>query len=172
MSARRLVHGMLLALACLLSLGAAAFAGAATHTLTGRVVAVADGDTLTVLDGRQQVRIRVQGIDAPERKQAFGTRSREALSACAFGKSVTVQWEELDRFGRTVGRVFAGGTDCGLEQIKAGLAWHFVQFARRQPPAERAAYAQAEIEARAARRGLWQDSDPVPPWNFRHKAKP
>lgn len=137
-------------------------------TLTGRVVAVADGDTLTVLDAdHQQHKIRLSGIDAPEKKQAFGAKSKEFLSHAVFGKNVEVEWTKLDRYQRKLGKVFATG-DVGLAQITQGLAWHYKKYEREQTAVDRATYAQAEIAARSSRVGLWADNNPVAPWDFRH----
>lgn len=140
-----------------------------TRILYGRVVKIADGDTITVVDADNvEFRVRLMGIDAPERKQAYSQISRENLANLIFGKSVTVQYEKLDRYGRIVGKVKLDGNDECLEQIKAGLAWHYKQFEKEQSADDRLAYAKAENEARSNRRGLWQDSDPTPPWAFRH----
>jgi endonuclease YncB( thermonuclease family) len=99
-----------------------ALSTAAWADVHGRVVAVQDGDTLTVLDqGNTQHRIRVAGIDAPEKRQAFGVRSKEALAACAFAKPAVVETRKQDRYGRTVGLVKVGGEDCGLRQVPSGL---------------------------------------------------
>ncbi len=142
-------------------------------TIMGEVVSVADGDTVTVLDAsRTQHRIRLAGIDAPERKQAFGTRSREHLAGMVFRKSVTVQYDKRDRYGRIVGKVVVDGVDTGLEQIEAGMAWHYKAYASEQPSSDRVAYAWAEGDARAARRGLWRDPAPVPPWEYRRPPEP
>ena len=139
-----------------------------TKTVAGKVVAIADGDTLTVLDSANaQHRIRLQGIDAPESNQAFGTRSKQYLSELVFGKEVTVEYDKRDRYGRTLGKVILGGQDACLEQVRAGVAWHYKYYENEQPPEDRRAYAQAEVEARAAKRGLWVDPDPIPPWDFR-----
>lgn len=158
---------------CLPAGGAAAAAQLSTAALTkeivGKVVSVADGDTVTVLDATNvQHRIRLTGIDAPESSQAFGTRSRQHLADLVFGKQVTVQYEKNDRYGRTLGKVIAEGRDVCLEQLRAGLAWHYKYYENEQPPADRQTYAQAEVEARAAKRGLWADANPIPPWDFRH----
>jgi methylphosphotriester-DNA--protein-cysteine methyltransferase len=88
-----------------------------------------------------------------------------------FGKQVKVTWEKVDKYGRTVGKVFVDGKDVNIEQIKAGLAWHYKKYADEQPAADRVTYAQAEAEARAAKRGLWQDPNPTPPSEFRVEAK-
>lgn len=140
-----------------------------SDTLSGRVVSVADGDTVTVLDSTNtQIKIRLMGIDAPEKKQAFGTRSKESLSALVFDKQVTVQLSKKDKYGRTVGKILVNGIDANLEQVKAGMAWHYKQYQREQSTNDRASYAQAEEQARSAKAGLWADSDPTPPWDWRH----
>ena len=133
--------------------------------IKGRVVAIADGDTITVLDANQvQRKIRLEGIDAPEKKQAFGTRSRQTLGDLVAGKDVTVQWNKKDRYGRIIGHVYLGDRDIDMEMVQAGMAWHYRQYSK---SAELAA---AEAEARKDRLGLWADANPVPPWAFR-KAK-
>jgi endonuclease YncB( thermonuclease family) len=145
---------------------------ASAETITGRVVGVADGDTITVLDSsKTQHKIRLTGIDAPEKKQAFGQRSKESLSDLVFSREVAVETTKVDRYGRELGKVLVDGVDANLEQIRRGLAWHYKSYQRDQSPADRAAYAQAEEQAREARKGLWADSQPVPPWEFRHGPK-
>lgn len=140
------------------------------ETLTGRVVGIADGDTVTVLDAsNRQHRIRLAGIDAPEKRQPYGMRAKENLSRLVFDKPVTVTWHKLDRYGRIVGKVEAGRVDAGLEQLRAGLAWHYKKYANDQPDDERLTYASAEEEAKASLKGLWADMEPVPPWDWRRK---
>ena len=129
------------------------------------MIRVADGDTLTVLGAaNNQHKIRLQGIDAPESKQAFGQKSKRRLSDYVFGKDVTVKWKSKDKYGRMLGTVFVDGKDINLEMLKAGMAWHYKKYDSTP------AYAQAESEARAAKRGLWQDKKPIEPEAFR-KAK-
>jgi len=155
------ISGGLLALSSLPALAA---------TLHGRVVAVADGDTITVLTAaRKSERIRLAGIDAPESKQAFGAASKRSLSALVFGAEVSVEYAKRDRYGRIVGRVLRDGRDAGLAQIEAGLAWHYLRYASEQPQADRAAYARAERSARSAALGLWVDAAPVAPWDWRRQ---
>lgn len=137
-------------------------------TLTGRVVGIADGDTLTVLDSQfQQHKIRLVGIDAPESEQPFGTRSQQHLGALVFGKTITVDYDEQDHYGRTLGKVLINGRDVNLKQVQAGLAWHYKAYQSDQAPADRAQYASAEISARKANLGLWSDPYAVPPWDWR-----
>jgi endonuclease YncB( thermonuclease family) len=143
----------------------------ANNSVSGKVVSIADGDTITVLDAQYvQHRIRLQGIDAPERRQDFGAASREHLANLVFGKYVRIEFEKVDRDGRLVGKVWADGNDECLEQLKAGLAWHYKEYEREQPASDRQLYASAELEARNERRGLWKDQAPIPPWEFRHHA--
>jgi endonuclease YncB( thermonuclease family) len=138
-----------------------AVAAKPVHDLLGRVTAVHDGDTLTLLVGRIQHKIRLNGIDAPELRQAFGRRARQFLSALAFGKTVTVHVVDVDRYGREVGDVYVNGALVNAELVRAGMAWHYKQYSKD------ATLAELEIEARAAKRGLWADSNPVPPWEYR-----
>jgi endonuclease YncB( thermonuclease family) len=141
-------------------------------TFSGVVVSVSDGDTITVLDeNRQQQHVRLAGIDAPEKRQPFGARSREHLAALAFNQQTMVDFRKRDRYGRIVGRVSVGGRDVGLAQIEAGMAWHYKQFQNEQSANDRENYAEAERQARAARLGLWTDEVPQPPWEFRARLK-
>ena len=137
--------------------------------LLGKVINVADGDTITVLDsGKMQHKIRLAGIDAPEKKQAFGNRSKESLSDMVFDKTVNVETEKRDRYGRQIGKVLVNGQDVNLVQVERGMAWFYRQYQREQSPNDRRLYEAAEDAAKAGKRGLWRDSEPVPPWDFRH----
>jgi len=137
-------------------------------TLTGRVVRVTDGDTIVILDSdNNQHKIRLTGIDAPERKQAFGSKSKEHLSDSVAGKFVVVEYNKRDRYQRILGKVLLGDEDLNLEQIKAGLAWHYKKYQNEQTPVDREIYSISEIEAREAKHGLWYDPAPVPPWEYR-----
>ena len=150
---------LLLALACT----------AHAETVTGRVVGVADGDTITVLDAdKVQHKIRLAGIDAPEKKQPFGNRSKESLSALTFDKTVNVETDKRDKYGRQVGKVLVNGQDVNLVQVERGMAWFYRQYQREQSPNDRRLYETAEDAAKAEKRGLWRDADPVAPWEFRH----
>ena len=132
------------------------------RTIAGEVVGIADGDTLTVLAGRQEIRVRLSEIDAPERRQAFGTVARQHLAKLCFRKQAVVKAESTDRYGRVVGRVACAGVDANAAMVRAGLAWAYTRYMR-DPR-----IAILEREARAARRGLWRDPAPIPPWAFRH----
>lgn len=139
------------------------------QSLSGRVAGIADGDTITILtDPKQQVKVRINGIDAPEKGQAFGQASKEHLSRLVFGRVVTVESNKRDRYRRRVGKVLIDSIDVGLAQVSDGFAWHYREYEREQSPEDRRAYAEAETEARQAQRGLWRDASPVPPWEFRH----
>ena len=136
------------------------------------MVGVADGDTVTVLDAsRQQHKIRLMGIDAPEKKMPYGNRSKQSLSDLVFDRHVQVEYSKKDKYGRTVGKIIVDGMDANLAQIKAGMAWHYKQYQREQTVADRDLYAQAEVDARASKAGLWKDADPVPPWDWRRAQK-
>jgi len=144
--------------------------GAAADTLSGRVVRVVDGDTLVLLlPGNVQERIRLAGIDCPERRQAFGTRATQALARLAAGKEVTVEWEKRDRYGRIVGKVVYGGKDVDLALVREGMCWWYRHYAHEQSPADRVLYEDAEAKARGKRLGLWRDRNPVPPWEWRRE---
>lgn len=134
----------------------------------GTIVGVADGDTLTLLDdAKTPHRIRLDGIDAPEKAQPWGERARQSLSALAFGRAARADCAKTDRYGRAVCRVTVDGVDVGLEQLRRGLAWHYVRYAHEQPAPVRATYREAEQQARVGRAGLWHDADPVAPWDWR-----
>lgn len=139
--------------------------------LQGKVVSIADGDTLTLLVDRQQHRIRLAGIDAPEKSQAFGSRSKSSLGDLTFQKMVVADCPKTDRYGRLICRVMVGDQDVGLQQVADGMAWWFRRYSGEQSPADRAAHESAEDAARAARTGLWSDVDPVPPWEWRRRTK-
>mgnify|MGYP001199796762 FL=1 len=141
-------------------------------TLAGRVVGVSDGDTVTVLTAEnRQFKIRLSGIDAPEKKQPFGAHAKETLSRQLFGQAVTVEWTKTDRYGRIVGKIEVDGFDVNLEQLREGSAWVYTQYLRELPVEDRKLYLEAERQAKSERRGLWRDSDPEPPWQWRHELR-
>jgi micrococcal nuclease len=160
MLARRAV----LVLPLVLAASAALFAkNGAGHVLIGKVVGVTDGDTITVLDENQEQRkVRLAGIDAPEKKQAFGTKAREALAAKVFGKDVDIQVTDIDRYGLTFGYVYVHAPDpVNMELVREGFAWRYPQYDKR------GVFTEAEKDAREHKRGLWADPHPIPPWEFR-----
>ena len=164
MKSLQVFRALLLALALPLSAIAAEW--------QGTVVGVADGDTLTFLDSsKTQHRIRLDGIDAPERTQPYGQRARQSLAALAHGRAARADCSKIDRYGRAVCRVVVDGVDIGLEQIRRGYAWHYVKYAPEQRASDRALYARAESDARLAHAGLWSFGDPVPPWDYRRSAR-
>jgi endonuclease YncB( thermonuclease family) len=137
-------------------------------TLSGLVVGVSDGDTVTVLDSAKvQHKIRLSGIDAPEKHQPFGNASKASLSAKLFSRQVEVEYDKSDRYGRLVGKITVDGMDVNLEQVKAGMAWHYKAYQKEQLPEDRLAYARAEEAARLQRLGIWRELEPTPPWEFR-----
>ena len=126
------------------------------------VVGIADGDTLTALcNNNEQVKVRLAEIDAPEKKQPFGNRSRQSLSDMCFQKQVKIKPQTKDRYGRTVARVICDGADANLEQVKRGMAWAYDKYVR-----DRSLYA-IQDRARASKVGLWADDSPVKPWEYR-----
>lgn len=138
------------------------------QSIQGLVVSIADGDTLTVLDAQKmQHKIRLAGIDTPERHQPFGQRAREALSTLVFQKVVLVLTEKKDRYGRWVGKVIIDGRDVNLALVVDGWAWHYKKYAREQSASDRLLYASAEEDARSQHRGLWSDPHAIAPWDWR-----
>jgi endonuclease YncB( thermonuclease family) len=133
----------------------------------GQVIAVHDGDTLSVLSEGRVLKVRLQGIDAPEARQPGGEAARQALAAAVKGKAVSVSGSGCDRHGRTVARVYVGSDDLGLLMVRLGHAWWFQQFAPKDQK-----LAAAEGEARRLKRGLWSDPAPVAPWTFREAQAP
>lgn len=140
--------------------------------LTGRVIRVVDGDTVVVLDAaKQQFKIRMQGIDAPESGQAFGKVSRQMLADMIAGHTVQVRSNASDLYGRMLGVIMLNGNDINLQMVVKGGAWHYKRYERDQRPTDRLLYSQAEISARSTRAGLWRDASPTPPWDFRKTAR-
>lgn len=126
------------------------------------VIAISDGDTLTVLNtAHEQVKIRLAEIDAPERRQAFGQRSKESLSDLCYQVRAEIRPISIDRYGRTIAQVTCNGVDANAEQIKRGMAWVYRAYSNNPQ------LLQWEGEAKADMRGLWIDPNPTPPWEFR-----
>ena len=134
--------------------------------IRGRVISVTDGDTITVLDGGyRQTKVRLSGIDAPEKNQPFGTRSRQSLAELIVGREVLVEWDKRDRYGRILGRVMAEGEEINLRMVREGMAWHYTAFSKSEE------LRMAEEAAREGRLGLWSDPTPVAPWDFRRSGR-
>ena len=129
--------------------------------LVGRLVSVTDGDTLTVLVSKKQIKVRLTEIDAPERKQPFGTRSRQSLADLCAGMDARVVEQGKDRYGRTLGRVNCAGVDANAEQVRRGMAWVFDRYVT-----DRSLFS-LQDEAKTSRRGVWADPKPIAPWEWR-----
>ncbi|MBI3532202.1 MAG: thermonuclease family protein [Burkholderiales bacterium] len=152
---------LLLALFWLAALGHA-------EAFSGKVIGITDGDTITVLDDQNvQHKVRLAGIDAPEKNQPYGQRSKQSLSNLIYGKGVSVETTKRDRYGRHVGTILLGDQDVNLEQIRLGFAWYYRKYGRELAAKDRRLYDAAEAEARSHRVGLWADINPTPPWDFR-----
>jgi endonuclease YncB( thermonuclease family) len=143
----------------------------AAHAFTAEVISVADGDTITVLDhDKQKIKIRLYGIDCPERKQPFGNRARQATRDAVHGKVVYVTPVEKDRYGRTVAIVAAPGREMlNSWLVKEGLAWVYPQFCKQADICDR--LRELEQEAREGKVGLWRDGNAVPPWEWRRERR-
>lgn len=130
--------------------------------LEGKVISIADGDTLTILTTqKQQVKVRLAGIDCPEKSQPYGSVAKQMLSGKVYGYNVKVKEHGKDQYGRTIGDVYLGDIWINYEMVKGGWAWHYKQGSKDKK------IAQAEVEARKVRRGLWTDPNPVSPWEYR-----
>lgn len=157
-------------LLCLLT-AFAMLPAAAGEILLGHCVGVADGDTCTLLlthadGGKTTEKIRFHAIDAPEKKQAYGQAAKKFVSELIYGKEIRVEVQSRDRYGRIVGKIYVGDTYVNLAVVKAGYAWWYRRYAPKET-----AFKEAETAARTARRGLWQEKEPLAPWDFRHKGK-
>ncbi|MGZ8945728.1 MAG: thermonuclease family protein [Methylococcaceae bacterium] len=142
------------------------FSVCASEILEGRVVGVHDGDTITLLmEGNQQLKIRLAQIDAPELDQAFGQKSKQSLSDMVFNKTIKVEKETIDKYGRTVGTLIVDGVDANKEQVYRGMAWVYRQYLHDQ------SLLQVEDTTRQAKMGLWLDPSPMAPWEYRHGKK-
>jgi len=142
------------------------------NEFSGKVVGIADGDTATVLDDTNtQHKIRFLGIDAPEKSQAFGQKSKQNLSDLIFGKTVRVQVLKRDKYNREIAKILLDGKDINLQQVKDGFAWHYKEYQREQTTDDRKLYSDSEEEARKAKRGLWFDENPQTPSDFRKNVK-
>lgn len=135
---------------------------AALCQISGKVISIADGDTFTLLtDDKEQIKIRLHGIDCPEKSQDYGQVAKQYLSDLIFGKQVEVEKTDIDRYGRTIGKVKAGLVAVNEAMLTAGLAWHYKKYDNNPE------WAKLEDDARAGKIGLWSKSDAQPPWDYR-----
>jgi endonuclease YncB( thermonuclease family) len=140
--------------------------------LDGKVTRVLDGDTLDLVNqDNQTFRIRLQGIDAPEKTQAYGPEAKEVLTLLTLNRQIHVIWNEKDIYGRLIGKVTLYKKDICLEMIAQGMAWHFVKYEQNQSDEDRQLYQQTEKRVREQRKGLWADPNPVPPWDYRKQQR-
>ncbi len=161
----------------LLTIAIALFTAVAQADIDGKVVGVSDGDTIKVLDANNVLyKIRLTGIDAPEKAQPFGMASRDHLASMVAGKVVRVESSKTDRYGRLLGKVWVQPRDCpdcartlnvNHAQILSGMAWWYQYYAHEQPQEDRERYKSAVAEARAKKLGLWSEAGAIPPWAWR-----
>lgn len=134
---------------------------ASLFAFNGKVVSIHDGDTITVLQGKQQVKVRLFGIDAPELKQPYGKKSKQFLTNLIAGEVVEVKENGKDRYKRTIGIVYLGNTDMNAQMVENGYAWAYRKFSKK--------YAPQESQAKKQGLGLWRDKNPIPPWEWRKR---
>jgi micrococcal nuclease len=142
--------------------------GAFSATMTGKVIGIADGDTITILTGKTQYKIRLYGIDTPEKAQAFGKAAKKHTSTLVAGKTVDVTTYDTDRYGRTVGVVVADGVNVNRSLISEGLAWQYRKYCKASFCDN---WLRLEEKSRTSRIGLWSDTGPVAPWQWRRGAR-
>ncbi|QLI83257.1 thermonuclease family protein [Chitinibacter fontanus] len=136
--------------------------------LSAQVVGVADGDTITVLsDDRKQYKLRLAFIDAPEKAMPFGQVAKQALSDLIYRQTVTASIIDVDRYGRGVAVIEHNQRDINLQQVTAGLAWHYTQYTKGQSSTDFERYESAQTQAKSQKTGLWADQHPTPPWDWR-----
>ena len=139
--------------------------GLIAETITGKVVKVSDGDTITILDNtgqhKKEIKIRLLAIDAPELKQPYGKQSKALLSQLVFNKQITVEWTKKDAYRRVLGIVWLNKTNINAEMIKRGYAHHYRRYSKDKE------LQALEDKAKASKIGLWKDPNAVPPWEYR-----
>jgi len=152
----------------ILALSLVIVTSASADQLVGKVVGISDGDTITILDkDNNQYKIRLAGIDAPEKKQAFGNVSKKSLSDLIYDQEVTVESNKKDQYGRFIGKILLANKDINKIQIEKGMAWFYKKYQNELILEDRLSYLNAEINAKNKSVGLWVDKDPIPPWEFR-----
>ena len=142
------------------------------EVLNGTVVGISDGDTITVLDNSsKEHKVRLMGIDAPEKSQAFGNEAKKTLSNYIYKKEVIVEYKKLDKYKRIVGKVTLDGQDICLQMIRDGMAWHYTEYAKEQSKSDRDFYREADLKARELKIGLWHKADAIMLSKFRSSHK-
>nr|DAN83795.1 MAG TPA: nuclease-like protein [Caudoviricetes sp.] len=134
---------------------------ASLFAFNGKVVSIHDGDTITVLQDKQQIKVRLFGIDAPELKQPYGKKSKQFLANLIAGKVVEVEGSGKDRYKRTIGTIYLNGADINAQMVGNGYAWAYRKFSKK--------YTVQESQAKKRRLGLWRDKEPIPPWEWRKR---
>lgn len=129
--------------------------------ISGKVVSIHDGDTITILQDKQQIKVRLFGIDAPELKQPYGKKSKQFLANLIAGEVVEVDENGKDRYKRTIGTIYLNGTDINAQMVANGYAWAYRKFSKK--------YAPQESQAKKQRLGLWQGKESIPPWEWRKR---
>ena len=134
-------------------------------TIIGKVIQVTDGDTIVVIKKDKKYTIRLNGIDAPEKKQFYGQEVKKTLSNKLLNKTVRIEWTEKDKYGRTLGNVFLDKKSINKWLIEEGYAWHYKKYSKSK------ILAQLETDAKIKKKGLWQYANPMEPWKFRKLKK-
>ena len=129
--------------------------------LSGKVVSIHDGDTITILQNKTQIKVRLFGVDAPELKQPYGKKSKQFLANLIAGKVVEVEENGKDRYKRTIGTVYLNGVDINAQMVANGYAWAYRKFSKK--------YTAHESKAKSQKLGLWRDKEPTPPWEWRKR---
>ncbi|MGX6592583.1 thermonuclease family protein [Cetobacterium ceti] len=137
-----------------------------TFALEGKVIKVADGDTITILDHHKKVKVRFYGIDAPEKTQEYGMKSKDILDHLLYGKYVNIDVKDVEQYGRTVGIVYYKHKNINVEMVKNGNAWWYKRYAK-----DNMELAAAEIYAKQEKKGLWEEKNPIAPWDYRKSKK-
>ncbi|SJZ90231.1 Endonuclease YncB, thermonuclease family [Cetobacterium ceti] len=137
-----------------------------TFALEGKVIKVADGDTITILDHHKKVKVRFYGIDAPEKTQEYGMKSKDILDHLLYGKYVNIDVKDIDQYGRTVGIVYYKHKNINVEMVKNGNAWWYKRYSK-----DNMELAAAEIYAKQEKKGLWEGKNPIAPWKYRKLKK-
>lgn len=134
---------------------------ASLFAFNGKVVSIHDGDTITILQGKQQIKVRLFGIDAPELKQPYGKKSKQFLASLIAGQVVEVEPKGKDRYKRTLGIIYYKWQDINVQMVLNGYAWTYAKYSK--------IYVDHERLARKNKQGLWQSGDPTPPWEWRKR---